>query len=167
MPALRVTGAAAVRPARAMAQRPALDMMAAKKKSVKDLSPAELKGKKVPPSPTPPPLVSLRSPPPPPHSLVHAPSSSASATSPTALHLSARERSEAPLWCLFPLPSFETSPLGTEASPHVSLGGEPAGDPGGVCGAVLPHGSLMVDGLCGAHMQVLIRGGTAEESGGT
>jgi len=47
MPALRVTGAAAVRPARAMAQRPALDMMAAKKKSVKDLSPAELKGKKV------------------------------------------------------------------------------------------------------------------------
>jgi len=45
-PKLRVAGAAAVRPARAAAQRPAIEMAAAKK-SVKDLSSAQLKGKKV------------------------------------------------------------------------------------------------------------------------
>ena len=49
-PALRVAGAsaAAIRPAPGrMGRSPAIEM-AAKKKSVKDLAPAELKGKKVP-----------------------------------------------------------------------------------------------------------------------
>jgi len=46
-PSLRVVaGAATIRPMRAAAQRPAVEM-AAKKKSIKDLAPAELKGKKV------------------------------------------------------------------------------------------------------------------------